>query len=49
MENLERLKYIGNWLRNGHINVKQLFTVLAEINKMEGLSDMDLDEIDSDE
>lgn len=29
---LERLEYIGNWLRNGQIDIRYLITALQEID-----------------
>ena len=42
---LKRLECIGNWLRNGHINLTQIITVLAELEEIEALSDVEIDEI----
>ena len=43
---LERLECIGNWLRNGHINLTQIITVLAELEEIEALSDVEIDEME---
>lgn len=43
---LERLECIGNWLRNGHINLTQISSVLEELEEIEELSDAEGDEIE---
>ena len=45
-ENLERLECIGNWLRNGHIDVVHIITAIEAINEMSIDLDLDSDEIE---
>jgi hypothetical protein len=40
-ENLERLECVGNWLRNGHIDITSLITVLQELDEIEVVSDIE--------
>jgi hypothetical protein len=45
-ENLERLECIGNWLRNGHINVVHIISVIEAIDEMPFDQDFDSDEME---
>jgi hAT family protein len=49
VENLERLECIGNWLRNGHIDMTHILTALQTMDEIEALVEDGLDEADSDE
>lgn len=45
-DNLERLECIGNWLRNGHIDLVHIITAIEGISEIEVELDFDADEIE---
>lgn len=44
-DNLERLECIGNWLRNGHIDLVHIITAIEDMSEMEVELDFDSDEM----
>lgn len=44
-DSLERLECIGNWLRNGHIDVAHIITAAEDIGEMETELNFDSDDI----
>ena len=46
VENLERLECISNWLRNRHINVVHIISVIELIDEMPFDQDFDSDEME---
>ena len=45
-ENLKRLKCIGNWLRNGHIDLVHIIIVIQEVNEIAAELDFNSDEME---
>ena len=43
--NLERLECIGNWLRNGHIDLVHIITAIEDMSEMEVELDFDTEEM----
>lgn len=43
--NLERLECIGNWLRNGHIDLVYIIMAIEDMSEMEVKLDFDSDEM----